>query len=257
MEVHHHPHVEKKGFKEYFLEFLMIFLAVTMGFFAESLREDVSDNSKEREYLASIIQDLKSDSATLNNYINVSIPYHRKWIDSEINLLQLPSFIGKNKAIYQAFILGNLWTYDFFKTDRTLSQLNSEGFRLIKNMKAVSAITDWETQLGYNNITLNKTMELQADIDVSANILFDKDITSNLSTIALANRPLQGVVSLSLTEIPDSAKIQKPDAADLNAYVKKLKVYDYFLISNTRQDYKFDLKVLETTLGKLEKINGG
>jgi len=31
MEVHHHPHVEKKNFKEYFLEFLMIFLAVTMG----------------------------------------------------------------------------------------------------------------------------------------------------------------------------------------------------------------------------------
>jgi hypothetical protein len=27
MEVHHHPHVEKKVFKEYFLEFLMIFLA--------------------------------------------------------------------------------------------------------------------------------------------------------------------------------------------------------------------------------------
>lgn len=28
MEVHHHPHVEKKNFKEYFLEFLMISLAV-------------------------------------------------------------------------------------------------------------------------------------------------------------------------------------------------------------------------------------
>jgi hypothetical protein len=28
MEVHHHPKVEKKNFKEYFLEFIMIFLAV-------------------------------------------------------------------------------------------------------------------------------------------------------------------------------------------------------------------------------------
>jgi hypothetical protein len=36
MEVHHHPNVEKKGYKEYFLEFLMIFLAVTMGFIAEN-----------------------------------------------------------------------------------------------------------------------------------------------------------------------------------------------------------------------------
>jgi hypothetical protein len=26
MEVHHHPNVEKKNFKQYFIEFLMIFL---------------------------------------------------------------------------------------------------------------------------------------------------------------------------------------------------------------------------------------
>ena len=37
MEVHHHPEVphKSKSWKEYFLEFLMIFLAVTLGFFAE------------------------------------------------------------------------------------------------------------------------------------------------------------------------------------------------------------------------------
>jgi len=39
MEVHHHPHVEKKSFKEYILEGIMIFIAVSMGFAAESLRE--------------------------------------------------------------------------------------------------------------------------------------------------------------------------------------------------------------------------
>jgi hypothetical protein len=34
MEVHHHPdlHHKPKKWKEYFLEFLMIFLAVTLGF---------------------------------------------------------------------------------------------------------------------------------------------------------------------------------------------------------------------------------
>lgn len=32
MEVHHHPHVEKKNFKEYFLEVIMIFLAAATGF---------------------------------------------------------------------------------------------------------------------------------------------------------------------------------------------------------------------------------
>jgi hypothetical protein len=42
MEVHHHPQVGKKRIIEYFLEFLMIFLAVNMGLFAENLRENIS-----------------------------------------------------------------------------------------------------------------------------------------------------------------------------------------------------------------------
>jgi hypothetical protein len=254
MEVHHHPdlHHRKKRWKEYFLEFLMIFLAVTLGFFAESIRESISDRSKENEYIVSIIEDMKKDSAALTQYINTDIPYHRKWIDTEINLLQQPSFAGKSKEIYQAFILGNLWTYDFFKTERTLSQLNTEGFRLIKNRETVAAITGWQTQLDYNNITLTKTMDLQSDIDVSAYIFADNDIANSLSSIALGKLTKEGLVSLDLSDIPDSAQIQKPDDAELKAYIKKLKVYNYYLISNLQQEYKYDLKVLDKTLLTLE-----
>ena len=250
MEVHHHPHVEKKGFKEYFLEFLMIFLAVTLGFFAEGLRENISDHSKEKEYIVSIIQDMKKDSATLTNYIYKSIPYHSQWLDSEVNLLQQPLLAGKDKEIYQAFILGNLWTYDFFKTVRTISQLNAEGFRLIRNQNAVNAITDWETQLEYNNITLAKAMNLQSDIDVSANIFADKYVTNNLSSIALLKLP--NLSKLNLSDIPNSAHILKADPGELAAYAKKLKVYNYFLISNLQEEYTFDLKVLTKTLNTLE-----
>src|ERR1700753_2707252 len=69
MEVHHHlelPHGEKKHFKEYMLEFLMIFLAVTMGFIAENIREHLSDSSKEKEYITGLIKDLKVDTTSLN-----------------------------------------------------------------------------------------------------------------------------------------------------------------------------------------------
>ena len=59
MEVHHHPQVEKKNFKEYLLEGLMIFLAVTMGFIAENIRENVSDHRKEMELIRSLVKDLR------------------------------------------------------------------------------------------------------------------------------------------------------------------------------------------------------
>ena len=53
MEVHHHPdlHRKSKNFREYFLEFLMIFLAVTMGFIAENIREHFTDKNNTKEYL--------------------------------------------------------------------------------------------------------------------------------------------------------------------------------------------------------------
>ncbi len=67
MEVHHHPHVEKKNFKEYFLEFLMIFLAVTMGFIAENIRESFSDRENEKVYMESLVQDVKDDINQIKN----------------------------------------------------------------------------------------------------------------------------------------------------------------------------------------------
>src|ERR1700759_5616034 len=70
MEVHHHPKVEKKNFKEYFLEFLMIFLAVTLGFFAENVREHLGDASKETEYMSAMFEELKSDTVEYNKALD-------------------------------------------------------------------------------------------------------------------------------------------------------------------------------------------
>src|SRR5450631_95052 len=65
MEVHHHPdlHHKRKKFKEYFFEFLMIFLAVTLGFFAENFRERISDSHREKEFAKELYAELKDDSA--------------------------------------------------------------------------------------------------------------------------------------------------------------------------------------------------
>ena len=58
MEVHHHPEIphEKKKLKEYFLEFVMIFLAVTLGFIAENIRENISDSEKGRSYIKGLLE---------------------------------------------------------------------------------------------------------------------------------------------------------------------------------------------------------
>src|SRR5476651_2209716 len=68
MEVHHHPdlHHKSKKWKEYFLEFLMIFLAVTMGFIAENIREHFTEHKNAKILAESLLQDIKNDAASLH-----------------------------------------------------------------------------------------------------------------------------------------------------------------------------------------------
>src|SRR3982750_4314445 len=58
MEVHKHPHhvTHKKKWGEYFLEFLMLFLAVTLGFIAENIREHIAEHNRAEEYAISLVQ---------------------------------------------------------------------------------------------------------------------------------------------------------------------------------------------------------
>src|SRR3982751_6006674 len=61
MEVHKHPHhvTYKKKWGEYLLEFLMLFLAVFLGFVAENIREHAVEYNRSKEYAISLIQDLQ------------------------------------------------------------------------------------------------------------------------------------------------------------------------------------------------------
>ena len=91
MEVHHHSggHHSDKHFKDYFLEFLMIFLAVSMGFLAENFREYITDKNHVEELAGQLKEDLMNDTANIHRLIlleNVQI----KRTDSLFDLLIQP-----------------------------------------------------------------------------------------------------------------------------------------------------------------------
>src|SRR4051794_20010565 len=74
MEVHHHPdlHHKPKKWKEYFLEFIMIFLAVSLGFIAENIREHITEHKNARILAQSLFEDIKKDTASLHTLIAFS-----------------------------------------------------------------------------------------------------------------------------------------------------------------------------------------
>src|ERR1700712_1022798 len=59
MEIHKHPHhvTHKKKWGEYVLEFLMLFLAVSLGFMAENLREHSVEHQRAEQFARSLIND--------------------------------------------------------------------------------------------------------------------------------------------------------------------------------------------------------
>lgn len=93
MEVHHHGggHQGPKKFKDYFLEFLMIFLAVTMGFLAENVREFITDKNHVEELAGQLKEDLINDTTNVQKLIDFEMLQVRR-ADSLYAILLLPAF---------------------------------------------------------------------------------------------------------------------------------------------------------------------
>jgi hypothetical protein len=128
MEVHHHPdlHHRKKKWKEYLLEFLMIFLAVTLGFIAENIRESISEHERAKVFAASMLKDLEADTAQLKPY-RTYFDYAASNVDTLMQMLS--SHDLKDIPTGKLYWYG-LWggAHRFFvPNDATFQQMKSSG----------------------------------------------------------------------------------------------------------------------------------
>lgn len=144
MEVHHPHHpAHKKKWSEYLLEFVMLFAAVTLGFFAENIREGYIEKEHEHEYMVSMLEDLKSDIPILNFSVK-EFEKSNSCIDSVADAISFPIANTDYKKVYRNINEAlNPWSFKY--NDRTTTQLkNAGGFRLIHNKKVASKIIAYD-----------------------------------------------------------------------------------------------------------------
>ena len=127
MEVHHHPHVEKKNFKEYLLEGLMIFLAVTMGFIAENIRESITENKIAGELAESLYKEVYHDSVSIHDDIEKRLTVKEQEVDHFIDYVKDSSVTNVSNDFVKNFFSGFLNNYFFEPKDGILSQLRNSG----------------------------------------------------------------------------------------------------------------------------------
>ena len=80
MEVHAHTHTPRKKWTHYFWEFLMLFLAVTLGFFVENQREHYVEHQRAKIYATNLCEELKKDTARLNSVVAGIMKLQVNWI---------------------------------------------------------------------------------------------------------------------------------------------------------------------------------
>ncbi|HLF44828.1 MAG TPA: hypothetical protein VI548_00275 [Chitinophagaceae bacterium] len=126
MEVHHHSHTARRKWTHYFWEFLMLFLAVTLGFFVENQREHYIEKQRAKEFAQSLTSDLKLDIINLTDMILV---YDSVIKNTETFIQLVDSFPGGEVPGGTLYYYGNFVNMNYrmaFYT-ATIEQLKSSG----------------------------------------------------------------------------------------------------------------------------------
>jgi len=144
MEVHHHSHSSRKKWTHYFWEFLMLFLAITLGFLVENQREHYIENARAKEFAVLMYEDLKKDTTFFRKGIEKfrMIKGHQ---DSLGLLLKARIETINNYTLIEQWI-NSLWALNFNPQHATYEQMKYSGsLRYIKNIKLINSMQDYYT----------------------------------------------------------------------------------------------------------------
>ena len=154
MEVHAHTRTERKKWTHFLWEFLMLFLAVFCGFLAENIREHQIEQAREKQYILSLIADLKENDQVISHELNFQ-KTRIVMMDSMISMLNNPNQVRGHEGLlyYFARISPRLRTLTV--NNRTFEQLkNSGNFRLIRKIETSNRIMAY-----YESIPLIRQIE--------------------------------------------------------------------------------------------------
>ena len=121
----------------------MIFIAVMMGFIAENIREDITNNQHAQELTAQLVSDLKADTARLNKVIDAQTKILQA-NDSLVTLAQRPLATADLNQIQRLIIYSHsLWA--FHPAGGAIAAIKNElHLKQFAHSQLISHIADYE-----------------------------------------------------------------------------------------------------------------
>ena len=245
MEVHHHAHTARKKWTHYFWEFLMLFLAVFCGFLAENQREHFVEHQREKKYAASLLEDLKNDTADLS----ADIPFWKDYLEKIDTLrqeIQKPASQRNDLLLYKCARYMRAYE-NFAYHDRTIVQLkNSGNFRLIRNTLLSDSLIDYEASIR----SVLHDQEMQSNV-IWQNLNFLQDQLINSSLYNYSKFGNTSTLDSAALKNPDIIKIREGKEEVLFEYFNRLEYYKQ--INKYRYHTNIELLKMATNLIQMIK----
>jgi hypothetical protein len=185
MEVHAHTHTQRKKWTHYLWEFIMLFLAVSLGFYAENLREGFLHKNEVRTHMQSLLSDLQADISLYDSVIDRN-GYSSQMADSVVELLHNSKPDVASIYFAARSVTANLGYY--YSNSKSFEQMKASGLlRYIKPKKLLDSIGNYYISFQWLS---NQTdlMRLKLDeVHKGNTVLFDSYTFNEMMKVNLAN----------------------------------------------------------------------
>lgn len=147
MEVHHPHHIHKKKITEYFLEFLMLFFAVSLGFFAENIRDGYIEKERAHELALALYADIKNDEEKMHVFVDSRTKILNDIKEIILNV-DANGIIANDPRQYRLFARSAFyWSYFEPKTANLDQIINSGSLRYFKKKGLVETISKYKSSI--------------------------------------------------------------------------------------------------------------
>jgi len=232
----------------------MLFLAVFCGFLAEYQLEHKIEKDREKQFMQTMAEDLKSDSAQLNRLIK-SRKSRIKELDTLFHIIANDEYLKDGRKVYQLYEFPYWDILRFFPSDRTMQQLKNGGnLRLIRKKNVSNALIKYDVLVRNFKEYESLQAELATQINQHLEKLIDPLIIEK-ATRAFAEKQLvvDTIVSRGgRMDLPSDITILKLEDTDKKILLKYIIQVKTLYLQHIR-DNMSEKKLAEETLALVIK----
>lgn len=193
----------------------MLFLAVFCGFLAEYYLEHRIEKEREEKYMASLVSDLKADTAMIHQTIRIGQTISVGLDSLQLNLYHFADTKENIQNIYRQNFSYLKWILPDFN-DRTASQLKYSGnFRLIHNSRVSDLLANYWIEIAKITRNADLFIEKSALSQESGNTIFNRQYTSFPENA-------DGSYNMNYIQVSPDAKLMTSDKNTLIAYANRI-----------------------------------